>query len=62
MNFSGPISSPDQMSVMMQFTRYTVPHVEATSAAAILSRHSNLGQLARKSIVTKDDEVDSISH
>ena len=54
MNYSGPLSSPDQMSVMMQFTRYSAPTVEATAASAILSKYSNIG-VAIKSVVSKDD-------
>ena len=57
MNFTGPISSPDQMSIMMQFTRYSAPTIEATAASAILSKYSNVGQIARKSIVSRDDEI-----
>lgn len=55
MNFSGPIGSPDQMAVMMQFTRYSAPTVEATAASAILSKYSNVGQMARRSVAVKED-------
>jgi hypothetical protein len=49
MNYSGPLNSPDGMTVIMQFTRYSAPTVEATAASAILSKYSNVG--ARNSII-----------
>jgi hypothetical protein len=56
MNYSGPLSSPDGMMVVMQFTRYSAPTLEATAASAILSKYSNVG--ARKSIVEANSQVD----
>ena len=50
------------MSVMMQFTRYTAPTVEATAASAILSKYSNVGAAARKSIVSREDGDIVVQH